>query len=203
MSLNIEHAEHVTVQIGSSSAGRDFLATLLGTAAGAATKAPAPIPTNPTPLDAVTVPVKPGELWAGQGWYAGICSAPDGTRWHLMVPERARDELRRVKWGGYGTEIPGAASIYDGQANTADMVTAGSELAKAVQAVGEGCYLPSRAEALLMFATLKDQLGEDPMWTSTQYSANDAWCQYFGSGFQYIHDKVAVLRAVAVRRLML
>jgi hypothetical protein len=203
MSINIEHAEHVTVQIGSSGAGRDFLATLLGTAAGVATKAPAPIPTNPTPLGAVTVPVKPGELWEGQGWYAGICSAPDGTRWHLVVPQGDQMQLQRVAWGDYGTEIKGASSIYDGMANTADMVAAGSELAKKVQAMSDGCYLPSRAEALLMFATLKDQLGDKSMWTSTQCSASYAWYQGFDYGSQSITSKDAELRAVAVRRLML
>jgi hypothetical protein len=201
MSLNIKHAEHVTVQIGNS-AGREFLATLLASAAGAAKKVPAPIPTNPTPLGTATVPVKPGELWPDQGWYAGVCSAPDGTRWNLIMPDGARGQLHRVKWGGYGTEIPGSASIYDGLANTADMVAAGSELAKAVQALGEGCYLPSRAEALLLFATLKDQLGEEAMWTSTQYSAHGAWYQDFDIGYQLTDVKDAELRAVAVRRLM-
>ncbi|WP_382155332.1 hypothetical protein [Hydrogenophaga sp. ANAO-22] len=201
MSLIIEHAEHVTVQFGSDTAARDFLASLPTTTAFKA--AHSPIPDNPTPLGEPLVSTKPGEVWPGQGLYAGICCAPDGRRWHLFVPPGAKDMFPEVKWGAYGTEIDGANDIYDGQANTAAMAAAGIVLAEEVQNSALGCYLPSRAEALLMFATLKDQLGDGSMWTSTQCSASGAWYQYFGYGTQGISSKDAELRAVAVRRLML
>jgi hypothetical protein len=201
MSLIIEHAEHVTVQFGSDSASRDFLAGLPATTAFKA--ATPPIPDRPTPVEEALVSTKPGEVWPGQGLYAGICCAPDGRRWHLFVPPGAKDMFPEVKWGTYGIEIDGANDIYDGQANTAAMAAAGIVLAKEVQDSALGCYLPSRAEALLMFATLKDQLGDGSMWTSTQCSADTAWCQDFGDGYQYLYGKAAELRAVAVRRLML
>ena len=201
MSLTIEHAEHVTVHFGSDSSAREFLASLPATTEF--TSANPPIPTNPTPVEAPQVSVKPGEVWPGQGLYAGICCAPDGRRWHLFVPPGAQDQFPEMKWGEYGTEIDGAQDIYDGQANTAAMAAAGLAIAKEVQASALGCYIPSRAEALLMFATLKDQLGDAAMWTSTQYSARNAWCQHFTHGYQGIDSKGAELRAVAVRRLML
>lgn len=152
----------------------------------------------------LSAPVAPGAWWPEQdGWYAGLQMTPGGRFWHLIVPKAHIDALADVQWGGYGTQIEGAADVYDGLANTQAMSAAGLELAQRVQALGEGLYLPSRAEALLMFATLKDQIGEGYVWTSTQYSADCAWCQSFGHGSQSLGNKYNELRAVAVRRLSL
>jgi hypothetical protein len=158
--------------------------------------------------DAITpslsAPVAPGAWWPEQdGWYAGLQMTPGGRFWHVIVPKAYIDALTDMKWGDYGTQIEGAADIYDGLANTEAMAAAGLELAKRVQALGEGLYLPSRAESLLMFATLKSQIGDGVAWTSTQYSANDAWSQHFYYGPQLTYSKGCEFRAVPVRRLFL
>ena len=153
---------------------------------------------------ALAAPVAPGTFWPEQdAWYAGLEMTPGGRYWHVLVPKAHINTLASVKWGGYGTQIDGAADVYDGLTNTQDMSAAGLEIAQRVQAMGDGLHLPSRAEALLMFATLKRQIGSGILWTSTQYSADDAWCQNFNYGGQDIDDKDCEFRAVPVRRLFL
>jgi len=164
----------------------------------------APAESTELPVSSVSAPVAPGAYWPEHdAWYAGLQMTPGGRFWHLLVPKAHVDALKDVKWGRYGTSVDGAADVYDGLANTQAMVDAGLELAEAVQALGEGLYLPSRAEALLMFTTLKERIGEGLLWTSTQYSANFAWYQNFNYGFQLINYKDCELRAVPVRRLFL
>jgi len=196
MSITIERADHVTVQLGTSATTEALLQRLL---------APQPTATLEAFADSSSAlqPPAPGTLWPEQGgWYAGVCCAPDGTRWHLVQPEGDAFRLDDVAWGLQGDEVPGVSSNHDGLANTEAMLAAGNPLAEAVRAMGEGCYLPSRAEALLLFTTLKDQIGDGAAWTSTQFSAHLAWCQYFGSGLQDGYDKDCEFRAVAVRRLI-
>ena len=148
----------------------------------------------------LSAPVAPGAYWPEHdAWYAGLQMTPDGRCWHVLVPKVHIEALKDVQWGRYGTSVDGAADVYDGLANTQAMVDAGLELAETVHALGEGLYLPSRAEALLMFDTLKEQIGEGIVWTSTQYSALLAWCQGFSYGRQLIHGKDCELRAVPVR----
>jgi hypothetical protein len=157
---------------------------------------------NITP--SLSAPVAPGAWWPEQdGWYAGLQMTPGGRFWHVIVPKAHIDALTDVKWGDYGTQIEGATDIYDGLANTEAMAAADLELAKRVQALDKGLYLPSRAEALLMFATLKSQIGDGVTWTSTQYSASHAWYQDFHNGLQGANGKDCEFRAVPVRRLFL
>ncbi len=135
--------------------------------------------------ETLSAPVAPGAYWPEHdAWYAGLQMTPGGRFWHVLVPKAHVETLKDVQWGRYGTSVEVAVDVYDGLANTQAMVDAGLELAEKVQALGEGLYLPSRAEALLMFATLKDRIGEGILWTSTQYSANGAWSQNFGNGDQ-------------------
>lgn len=159
---------------------------------------------SPQPVTQLILPHKPGTHWPEQGgWYAGVHMTPTGEWWHLIVPDAHLQALIDVKWGQYGTEVPGTDSIHDGQANTAAMAEAGNDLAQRVQALGDGLYLPARTEALLMFSTLKHAIGEGILWTSTQYSANYAWCQLFYHGHQDFSHKDCDFRAVPVRRLFL
>jgi hypothetical protein len=145
----------------------------------------------------------PGQHWAEQSaHYAGPVAYPDGNVYALLLPD-GFDAFGELQWGKYGKEIKGAASLHDGRANTAAMAKAGSAAAKAVIAHNADWYIPSRVEALQLFSTLKDKVGGGWIWTSTQYSADTAWCQTFGNGYQYIGNKDAELRAVAVRRLLL
>jgi hypothetical protein len=158
----------------------------------------------PAARSAVQLPWKPGTHWpAEDGWYAGPILPPSGDLWHLIVPTAHIHALADVQWGGRGTEVEGADDMHDGEANTDAMAAADLDLAKRVRSLGEGLYLPARAEALLMFATLKAAIGDGVIWTSTQYSADHAWFQDFGYGDQLILYKDAELRAVPVRRLFL
>ena len=164
----------------------------------------APAEAAAPPVSAVSAPVAPGTYWPEHdAWYAGLQATPGGRLWHVLVPKAHVEALKEVQWGRYGTIVDGASDMYDGLANTQAMVDAGLELAEKVMALGEGLYLPSRAEALLMFSSLKDQIGDGVVWTSTQYSADTAWSQYFGSGYQRTFSKVCEFRAVPVRRLFL
>ncbi|WP_382155360.1 hypothetical protein [Hydrogenophaga sp. ANAO-22] len=145
----------------------------------------------------------PGQYWPEQSaHYAGPVAYPDGNVYALLLPD-GFDTFGRLKWGKLGKEIKGAASLHDGLANTAAMVKAASAAGKAVVAHNPDWYIPSRIEALQLHATLQEKVGEGWVWTSTQYSALNAWYQGFGHGTQSIYNKDAELRAVAVRRLLL
>ena len=159
----------------------------------------------PLPVCQLILPRKPGTHWPEQnGWYAGPVLNPiEGNWWHLIVPKQHLNALTEVEWGDDTTEIEGADSDYDGLSNTRAMCTAGNELAKRVRDLGEGVYLPSRAEALLLWSTLREVIGEGVAWTSTQYSARYAWFQAFSNGFQDWYRKSSQWRAVPVRRLVL
>jgi len=156
-----------------------------------------------------TIPIgKPpmlGKPWPGQGGtYAGLIRGEDAD-YHLVV---ATDEAGKLKgkWGSYGTKITGADSKTDGFANTQAMADAGSELAKAVQAVEiEGhkdFYLPSLGELSLIHANAPDGFDKEWHWSSTQYSDTSAWVQTFSAGdVNYGYGKYGELRARAVRRI--
>ncbi len=145
----------------------------------------------------------PGQPWPNlSALYAGIIAKPDGTSLALLRPTDV-PALPDHPWGEYGKVIDGADDPFDGYANTLAMAAAGNKLAKAVRALPGDCYLPSRMEALVLFATLREQVGSGWVWTSTQSSADGAWCQFFGNGYQNVYGKDAALRAVPVRRLVL
>jgi hypothetical protein len=158
---------------------------------------------------AALVPPRIGEHWAGQGGvYVGIMRGRDGQADHHLVAAIGANELEDVTWGEYGKKIEGCGSYHDGKANTAAMAAAGYDIAKRIQALDiEGntdWHLPSQAEAHLLAANIREAMNQgDYYWTSTQYSADDAWYQTFGSGDQVIDNKDAELRAVAVRVIQL
>ena len=66
-----------------------------------------------------------------------------------------------------------------------------------------GGELPTRAEQSLLFANCKPHVQQDWYWSSEGYSAGGAWCQHFGNGYQNGSLKNGVLRARAVRRLII
>ena len=156
-------------------------------------------------MTATHTPPASGHYWPEQaGWYIGIiCNPVNGQAWHLIQPEGDEFAFSSTAWGKEGQLIEGANSIYDGHANTLAMLAAKSPLAKKIRALPGDCYLPSRAEALAMFATAKAQQTPGWHWTSTQYSGYYAWIQYFPYGHQYDIHKGAKARARAVRRLVL
>jgi hypothetical protein len=151
-----------------------------------------------------------GDYWPEQGGlYAGQIRGDDGHHYHLIA---ARDEDHACAigtWGQYGTEIEGARSYRDGMANTEAMVTAGITLAHTTRALRIGghadWYIASRHEAAAAYIHTGSGNkidGDSDRWTSTQYSAHDAWYQDFADGNQYYWNKDNKLRARVVRRLL-
>ncbi len=67
-----------------------------------------------------------------------------------------------------------------------------------------GTYsLPTRKEQALLFANAAEHFEERWYWSCEQYSANSAWLQDFGDGFQSLVRKDGVYRVRAVRRLII
>ncbi len=144
-----------------------------------------------------------GQLWEGQGGiYTGVILGDDDQAYHLILA----DKEFNGEWGNRGTEIEGADSRNDGQANTKAMVEAGLELAKEVSAFeADGhsdFYLPSQCELNLCFANTRKHFEKEYYWSSTQFSANLGWVQHFYHGNQCLNVKLEQLRARAVRRFL-
>ncbi|MBI6912469.1 DUF1566 domain-containing protein [Pseudomonas juntendi] len=144
-----------------------------------------------------------GEIWPGQGGiYAGIVPARNGAEaYHLIIG----DELGRFEWGPHEVEAP-ATSLIDGQANTLALLESSDEYpaakaAAAHQADGHNdFYLPAAAELYEAWLNLgyKDW---GWVWSSSQRSANTAFCLDFDDGFQGYVGKGDDLRVRPVRRL--
>lgn len=160
----------------------------------------------PTPISPTLIPPPPGQYWPAQdGWYIGIiCNPANGQAWHLVQPKGAEYEFTDVAWSANDElDVTGAKDVYDGHANTLAMAEAGSALALRIRALPGDCYLPSRAEALAMSVVPTEQCPSEWHWTSTQYSDDSAWLQYFYYGEEYSDFKGNEGRARAVRRLVL
>lgn len=163
--------------------------------------------TNPTPITTLTPPALLTH-WPEQGGiYIGIKATPDGKAFHL-VAAIGEHELEDQTWGEYGKRIEGADSYHDGRANTEAMAAAGSELAQKILALDIDGHtdwaLPSQADGHLLAANAKHLMQpDDYYWLSTQYSANLAWYQDFGFGYQNLIIKLDALRAVAVRSIQI
>ena len=157
----------------------------------------------------LAAPAAIGALFAG-GIYAGRIFVGDEP-FALVIAPKVGGEFEDVEWGVNSEVVQGALSGDDGFANTAAMVTAGSQLARDVRALQLGghtdWYLPSRLEALAMFVRLQElstgDFARDWYWTSTQVAglAGYAWFQLFYHGYQYYHGKDWSCRARAVRRV--
>lgn len=99
------------------------------------------------------------------GYFAGIINI-NGQKFGIVVSPKEGD-LEDQQWGEFDQELEGARSFFDGQANTQAMAEAGSELAKAIQALNinghTDWYLPARDELELVYRTLKPTTEEN--WT--------------------------------------
>ncbi|MEM5294204.1 DUF1566 domain-containing protein [Burkholderia sp. JPY481] len=105
--------------------------------------------------------------------YAGLVLAEDGTAdYHLIL---IPGEIEDAQWG------------------------------RAVEwAVEQGGELPTRREQSLLFANMKSEFESAYYWSGERHETNSgwAWCQYFGSGYQYCIDRDSEFRARAVRRFI-
>jgi hypothetical protein len=103
--------------------------------------------------------------------------------------EAATEDLIKSRWGCGGTIIAGAngTAVGTGEQNTADITEFCDEItaAKVAAASGLGWYLPTKDELNLLYAQ-KDVVGgfshASFYWSSSQFSASDAWTQLFGFG---------------------
>lgn len=150
------------------------------------------------------------------GFFAGRFFIGDQT-YALVVAPKAKGEVKPIHWNESMAMVAGATSHCDGLANTQAMAKAGSDLAKKITGLKIGkasdWYLPSRLELLLAYSELRNvkafRLGGKQAfdstwcWSSTQHaeSADYAWGQYFGNGYQGIWFKDFNYRARAVRRI--
>ena len=107
-------------------------------------------------------PLTSGQQIEG-GYFAGIIHI-NGQKFGIVVSPKEGD-MDDQQWGELDQEIEGTRSFFDGQANTQAMADAGSELAKAIQALNinghTDWYLPARDELELVYRNLKPTKDEN------------------------------------------
>jgi hypothetical protein len=157
-----------------------------------------------------------GEIVPGEGGRLGAIMRGDlveGVRqpdYAIIVsglPCIAGDDVK-MAWGSYGKQIAGAASLTDGQANTAAMLKAKLPIARRVTAVtADGhsdFYLPARNELRALYLTVPELFAKQGYyWSSTQNDAHYAFCQDFEDGYSTWCTKFSQLRVRACRRIQL
>ncbi len=155
-------------------------------------------------------PPKIGEFWHEEGGvYAGLMRGENGqSDCHLIIPTAPEAYVEEIKWGGYGKDESGANSSFDGLANTtalneSEIKHPAAQWAAALVIDGRSdFYLPSRRELRLAWVNVPELFVDGWYWSSTQYSADTAFCQDFGDGGQHYGHKTNEFRARAVRRVM-
>lgn len=128
----------------------------------------------------------------------------NGTEYALV--ELGAEAEIRGPWGKYGQGV--STTHGDGEANTRAMAEAGSAIA--IQALELSAFIPSALEShLLMHAKesgVITDLREDRLyWTSSQFSADNAYFMGFESGWQLSYDKnlerpVRLVRKIPILR---
>ena len=119
-----------------------------------------------------------GQPWPGQGGtYAGVACGRDGQPDHHLIVAAAKPP-KRLSWK--------------------DALA----WAKTVTAEDHSDFgLPTRFESPVLFGNVGELFEPTWYWTSTQYSADDAFIQGFSYGGQLSHGKRYEGRVRAVRRL--
>lgn len=149
-----------------------------------------------------------GQPWPGQcGVNAGLMRGENGLPdYYLIIPTDSAGKIDRIEWGGYEHKTEGANSEFDGLANTTALLKSDQEHPAAAWAAGlnidghNDFYLPARREQSLMYANCPELFEPRWHWSSTQYSALNAWLQNFEDGSQGISLKSCRYAARAVRR---
>ena len=171
------HIKNVHIHAGRPPAMATALLTAMFSASSEEDPATAPSASATTQAAAATAPFKIGEHSAAAGGiYVGITPGEDGQPdAHLFLLDAKPDS--KLSW---------------------------AEGVKWAETLGDGAHMPTRFESALLYANVQSHLDADAWhWTSTQYSDNDAWVQYFSDGYQSNGSKVAEGRCRAVRRLVL
>jgi hypothetical protein len=134
----------------------------------------------------------------GQAYGGGIIFYLDGTGQHGLISATS-DQSTWAAWGCYGTSIPGTSTaIGTGQANTTLIVNGCSEAGSAARICNDlvlggydDWFLPSKDELNLMYAqkTAIGGFASNYYWSSSEYTANGAWFQFFRYGDQVFFNK--------------
>ena len=146
-----------------------------------------------------------GEYWPGEGGVNGGLFPGGDKPYYLIVPTGSDAEAAH-EWGGYGDELNGANSPWDGQANTADLVSVdtshpAAQFCAAFEREGhKDFYLMARREATFLEITVPDLFAKAYHWTSTQRSANTAYYMDFEDCWLYYYAKNHERLARPVRR---
>jgi hypothetical protein len=122
------------------------------------------------------------------------------------------DQSTGTTWGCYGVSISGAdgTAVGTGEQNTIDIeagcTTAGTaaDLCANLSLGGySDWFLPSKDELNLMYENLKvagvGGFTDGYYWSSSEYYANNAWIQWFSTGYQYKNYKNNLIRVRAIR----
>ncbi|WP_371360143.1 DUF1566 domain-containing protein [Pseudomonas sp. KT_2_4] len=148
-----------------------------------------------------------GEYWPGEGGVNGGLFPGGDKPYYLIVPTGSDAEATH-EWGGYGQELDGAKSPWDGQANTAYLASSNREhdhpaaqFCAAFERDGhKDFYLMARREASFLEITVPDVFTQSYHWTSSQRSAYYAYFMVFGVGWLYYGVKNDERLARPVRR---
>ncbi|WP_330214391.1 DUF1566 domain-containing protein [Pseudomonas sp. AM8] len=160
-----------------------------------------------TPMAAASCAPPIGEYWPGEGGINGGLFPGGDKPFYLIVPTGA-DAEANLEWGGYGEELDGAKSPWDGQANTAHLASSNREhdhpaaqfCANFERDGHKDFYLMARREASFLEITVPEAFTQAYHWTSTQRSAHYAYCLDFEGGWLYYVDKHYERLARPVRR---
>lgn len=148
-----------------------------------------------------------GEYWTGEGGVNGGLFPGGDKPYYLIVPTGSDAEATH-EWGGYGDELGGAKSPWDGQANTAYLASSNREhdhpaaqFCAAFERDGhKDFYLMARREASFLEITVPDVFAQAYHWTSTQRSAYLAYFMDFEDGWLTSYFKYRERLARPVRR---
>jgi hypothetical protein len=135
----------------------------------------------------------------GTTYHGGIVFYIDNTGLHGLVAATA-DLGTGSSWGCYGSAVAGAdgTAMGTGNQNTIDIAKGCAEAGTAAKVCSDyvsggfsDWYLPSKDELNLMFQQ-KNAIGGfrlDSYWSSSEFSANQAWLQSFNTGVAYSTNK--------------
>ena len=172
-----------------------------------------------------SIPTVPGTAFGG-GFYAGQIRINDQA-FALIVAPKDNGELSSIRWKTSRTNTPMARSLHDGHANSVAMHDEDHPAAKFCRDLRIGgfddWFLPSRSELNLLCEVFMSTPGGNPeqttaeafkqggpeafagewYWSSTEFSANSAWMQLFGGGYQDYGGKLSSCRCRAVRKVLI
>lgn len=148
-----------------------------------------------------------GEYWPGEGGINGGLFPGGDKPYYLIIPTGSDAEATH-EWGGYGEELSGASSAWDGQANTDYLVSSNREhdhpaaqFCAAFERDGhKDFYLMARREASFLEITVPEVFTQAYHWTSTQRSADLAYSMGCGVGWLLNYGKYYERLARPVRR---